>query len=186
MSNMIDALYTATVDEESCIAFLDIHGFLPISKGFAQLLNENPDEIRSRLWQKLDDILRKSITKCQPTAIREVGGDAWLLVFPSADNAILWALFVIQSVRDEFMRIKIGIDWGAPRLTKGGALDQSSIMAFKIVEGARKAQSNQILVTEKVKEQIQDQSLCELCRFVGSYKVRFLGKTRLYQVMDGQ
>jgi len=181
---MMNGLYTAKVDIESCIVFVDIHGFLPISNGFAKLLREHPDEIRTRLWRKLDNIIKKSVIKYHPAAMREVGGDAWLIIFPNADDAINWALDIVHSVQHEFMRIGIGVDWGIPRLTKGGATDQTSIMAFKIVEGTRKAQGNQILITEKVIEQLIDQSLIKLCKLVGNYKVRFLGRTFLYQVMD--
>lgn len=181
---MTDALYSAKVETESCIAFLDIQGFLPISKAYAQLLREHPDDIRSRLWQKLNNIIRECLPKYHPTAIREVGGDAWLLTFPNADDAVGWALDTVRSVKNEFMLIIIGISWGIPRLTKGGATDQSSIIAFKIVEGAGKALGNQILVTEKVVEQLKDQSIRRHCKFVGNCKMRFLGQVCLYRVED--
>ena len=180
---MINALYTAEVNTESCVVFVDIHGFLPISKGFAELLKEHPDEIRTKLWQKLDNLIKKSIVKYCPTAIREVGGDAWLLTFPNADDAVKWALDIAHSVRHEFMRIGIGMDWGIPRLTRGGATDQASIMAFKIVEGTKKARGNQILITEKVMEQLNEQSLIRICKLVGNYKVRFLRRACLYRVI---
>ena len=182
MSNLVALLYTAEVSTESCIVFLDINGFLPISNGFAHLLKEHPDEVREKLWRKLDDMIKKTVVRYHPTAIREVGGDSWLITFPNADDAVEWALRINRSVRKELMRIIIGMEWGVPRLTKGGAMDHASIMAYKIVESMRNNKSNQILVTKKVVTRLSDQFLVRLCKFAGNYNVPFLGKACLYKV----
>jgi class 3 adenylate cyclase len=182
MPNLVASLYTAEVSTESCIVFLDINGFLPISNGFAHLLKEHPDEVREKLWQKLDNMIRKTVVRHRPTAIREVGGDSWLITFPNADDAVEWALRIKRSVGKELMRIIVGIDWGVPRLTKGGATDHASIMAYKIVESMRNTQSNQILVTKKVVKRLSNRFLVRLCKFAGNYHVPFLGKACLYKV----
>ena len=58
----------------------------------------------------------------------------------------------------------------------------TSIMAFKIVERLAKTRSNQILLTEGVLKQVKDPALIHLCKFVGVFKVPFVGVSYLYRV----
>ena len=63
--------------------------------------------------------------------MRQVGGDGWILVFQDADTAVRWALDIEERVKREFMRIGIGMTWGIPRLTKGGATDQHRLWPLR-------------------------------------------------------
>jgi hypothetical protein len=150
----------------------------------ALAFKRNPDDIRTKLGRKIDYLIDQLLLYYSPSSLREVGGDGWLLTFQDADSAARWTQDLMRGINNEFMSISVGMAWGVPRLTMGGATDRASIIAFELVDTLGKKMNDPILMTKEVKTRIKGESLKKLCQFIGIASLGSLGNISVYQMTD--
>jgi hypothetical protein len=179
----IHAMQFKDFDKECSIVYFDIKGFVPISEELAIACQRNPDDVRIMLRRKVDFLINELLLYHSPLSLREVGGDGWHLTFPNANSAARWSQDLMRGMGNEFVSICVGMAWGIPRLTVGGATDRASITAFELVDTVGKhIMMDPILMTKEIKTRIKDALLKRLCQFVGICKLGSLGSMPVYQM----
>jgi len=152
------------IDSEMAFAYLDIQGYVARAKNICdgidpEKVEDPPDEENVRVdWSNKT---KSIINKIAGTHIYndQSSPDSWSL-FSKDANILLDAICkIMYEACNEKIFLKCVITWGNPNIKEGIPYGNSYIIAFKICEESGMVKGNQIVITENLKDKIEERYL---------------------------
>jgi class 3 adenylate cyclase/YHS domain-containing protein/DNA-binding transcriptional MerR regulator len=135
---------------EATIVFVDL-------ASFTSLARVHGDEVAADILDRFDDLVRKLVEEHNGTMVKQIG-DAFMLVFTEPLQAVRFAvdLDVAAGAETNFPAVRTGINAGPVLYRVGDYVGNTVNVAARI---AAHANANEILVTGRVADAIEDADL---------------------------
>lgn len=127
------------------VVFVDLSSFTPLTEAMG-------DESAAKVINRFSEIVRSETASCRGQVVKQIG-DAFMMVFPQAADAVVCALAIDAAVSAEpaFPAVRMGAHCGSVLYREGDYLGATVNLAARVAAAAGR---HQLLVTEAVQHEL--------------------------------
>jgi adenylate cyclase len=135
------------------VVFVDLSSFTPLTEAMG-------DESAAAVVNRFSEIVRSAVASHRGQVVKQIG-DAFMLVFPQAPDAVGCAMAIDEVVTAEpaFLAVRMGAHTGSVLYREGDYIGANVNLAARVAASANR---HQLLVTKAVKESYGDRGEVEI------------------------